>query len=542
MTLLAEVVPQQRAGRRVDVDLVDEVDSGWHVRGWTGWPVLVVALAILASVGAAVYVHATGRVGLFLDEGSHLLHARRVFDSRTPGLGQIGQYWPPLFQVLELPFVWIDPLYKSGWAATIPGMLCYVGGVAGAYRLGAELTRHRAAGAVAALAFGANPNLLYLQTTAMLESAIAFGLVWSAAMLARFCRTGRFRDIVLAGLAGSVACWTHYGAWGLPVYGALVVVVACRSRGFGWRKTETFALGYALACGYAAVLWMAWNFYIQHDPLYFAHLGGQIRPDNPDAVFLAGRPGNLAYALLSYGLAVYHVIGPVGTGLALVVLFVGFFRRQFIHPVGAGLAASGFAVTLLTVKGGSLGSPTFAKLAGLTSEAARADPNIRYALWILPFVAAAAALVAGRSRMRQAGATVALLAGLTFFAPGLGGVATAADPAEYAQGQTNVAVGNQLKDIYAGGGILMSSRNGADGIVWASQLDTREFITEFNPKLFALATTNPAPYTRYVLVAPRDLLGHIDASRLEGLGYRVLLSYDVYADKQQVYTLWERAS
>ena len=122
-------------------------------------------LAVVASVSSGIFIHATERVAVFGDAPSHLLHGRRVFDSATPGFGQLGNYWPPLQHFLELPFVWIDPLYHSMWAGSLPAMAFYVIGVLGAYRVGVEMTRDRRVGALAAFAFGANPSLLYLQAT-----------------------------------------------------------------------------------------------------------------------------------------------------------------------------------------------------------------------------------------------------------------------------------------------------------------------------------------------------------------------------------------
>ena len=308
-------------------------------------------LGLVASISAAVYTHVTGRTGLFGDAASHLLHGRRVFDSITPGFGQLGNYWPPLQHFLELPFVWFDPLYHSMWAGSLPAMAFYVIGVMGAYRLGVELTRDRRAGALAAFAFGANPSLLYLQATPMLESAIAMSLVWVVASLLRFRRTGRFRDVVVAGLWSSVAVWSTWGAMILPLYGAVVVAAACRRHGFGWRQTETFALAYALAAGYTLLLWMAWNFYIQHDPLYMLHYHQPVGQLITDEAFVAGIraiPGSCCSttAPRSWTCSV-----PSMTALMLVVLAGAVVRRRFLHPGGVALIGGGLIFAYMTCEG-----------------------------------------------------------------------------------------------------------------------------------------------------------------------------------------------
>jgi len=516
-----------------------EPETAPELRGSRRWAWAVLVAATAAAVTASIWAHVTGHVGLLGDEASHLLHARRVFDSATPGLGQIGQYWPPLYQILELPFVWIDPLYRSGWAGSIAGGIGYVGGVMGAYVLGTEVTRDRRSGVIAAIAFGANPSMLYLQSTAMMESAIAMGLVWSAAGLVRFWRTGRYRDVVLAGLGASLACWTHYGAWAMPLYGAVVVAIGCRRRGFGWRKTETYAVSYAIAAAYASVLWMMWNFYLQHNPVSFV----QSSPPAPEVLsetFVNGRPGSVAYAATVYGLAVWHVLGPVLTVAVVGTLLVSLLRRRFFHPLGAALAATGFAVTLITLKGGSIGSPTFARWTGLTITHAYND-NIRYALWTAPFAAAAVAVIAGRSRLRQVATLFAVLAGLVWFLPGLGGTPAIDDPDTTSSLVIDRVVGAQLADAYDGGRVLLSSRNGGDRLIWHSGEDASQFITEFNGPLYAAAVALPRAHVRYVLITPRSSLeGRLSPSELERAGYSPVWTFDAYANGDLLYTLYER--
>ena len=153
-----------------------------------------------------------------------------------------------------------------------------------------------------------------MQSIAMLESAIAMSLVWVAASLVRFRRTGRFRDVVVAGLWSSVAVWCTWGAVVLPLYGALVVAAACRRRGFGWRKTETFALAYALAARLHAGALEAWNFYIQHDSLYMLHYRQPVRPAGHGREFVSGDRGDPGFALLNYGAAAVDLLGPVVMG------------------------------------------------------------------------------------------------------------------------------------------------------------------------------------------------------------------------------------
>src|SRR4051794_27394977 len=75
--------------------------------------------AAAAAWGAAAALH-YWRVGLTLahyDARAHLVVARRVFDSLTPGWQQVGAVWLPLPHLLNALPVQIDALYRTGTSA-----------------------------------------------------------------------------------------------------------------------------------------------------------------------------------------------------------------------------------------------------------------------------------------------------------------------------------------------------------------------------------------------------------------------------------------
>ena len=116
------------------------------------------------------------------DAVAHLHIARRVFDSHQPRLTQLGSVWLPLPHVLLIPFVQFYSWWASGIAGIIPSALAYLAACAGLYRLSRRWLPWPCA--VLALAFFAtNPNLLYLQTTAMTEPLFLCEMIWIALWL-----------------------------------------------------------------------------------------------------------------------------------------------------------------------------------------------------------------------------------------------------------------------------------------------------------------------------------------------------------------------
>src|SRR4029077_14514935 len=162
--------------------------------------------------------------------------ARRVFDSRTPGLFQLGTVWLPLPHVLDIPFVVNDRMWQTGLGASIPSMIAYVAGALGVFRLVRGLAS-RVAAWIAALIYALNPNLIYMQATAMGESLYLALFVWAAVYFSEFVRQAKDdpesarRALTKCGLVVSAAMLVRYDGWFLAaVIGAGAIVVVWRHR------------------------------------------------------------------------------------------------------------------------------------------------------------------------------------------------------------------------------------------------------------------------------------------------------------------------
>src|SRR5579859_854467 len=139
---------------------------------------LLAALSAVVSAAALAFYFYQNTLLLYGDAVAHINIARRVFDSRTPGLFQLGTVWLPLPHLLDLPFIVNDRLWQTGLGASIPSMIAYVAGALGVFRLVRSLASGVAAW-IAALIYALNPNLLYMQSTAMGESLYLALFVWS---------------------------------------------------------------------------------------------------------------------------------------------------------------------------------------------------------------------------------------------------------------------------------------------------------------------------------------------------------------------------
>src|SRR5205814_8436369 len=89
-----------------------------------------VAMAVaVAAAGAgaiaAVHYHRLGLTLTHYDARGHLVVARRIFDSITPGWQQIGGVWLPLPHLLNALPVQIDLFYQTGASAVAISVASY---------------------------------------------------------------------------------------------------------------------------------------------------------------------------------------------------------------------------------------------------------------------------------------------------------------------------------------------------------------------------------------------------------------------------------
>ena len=150
----------------------------------------VVILAAACGTVAAVVVARAGLTLSHYDARGHLVVARRIVDSLTPGWQQIGAVWLPLPHLLNAIPAQIDPLYQTGAAAVVVSVASFALAAGAIAWIVSRIAEALWPAAAAAFVFVVNPNLLYLQSTPMTEP-LMLGLTLAAvAMLVEWCVVG----------------------------------------------------------------------------------------------------------------------------------------------------------------------------------------------------------------------------------------------------------------------------------------------------------------------------------------------------------------
>ena len=263
---------------------------------------LVAQLAAAVSIGSFFYYLRHGDLLLYGDAVAHINIARRVFDSQTPGPLQLGTVWLPLSHILMMPFIVSRWMWQMGIGGAIPSMIAYLFSVMGIFQLvrgvfprspkngetwgtpskspnktpiSVDATARFAAWLAAGI-FALNPNLIYLQTTAMTEPIYLGFFIWTIVFSVKAIRACAGGDpkrgnssLVRCGLCLMGACLTRYDGW------LLAAVIVALSVALAWvgnfAELRPGVRKLALLAAVAPAAWLAYNAAVYKNPLEFAN-------------------------------------------------------------------------------------------------------------------------------------------------------------------------------------------------------------------------------------------------------------------------------
>ena len=287
----------------------------------------VLAGSLLLSLAAIAWSWHYGALLNYGDAVAHLHIARRVFDCHQPRISQLGSVWLPLPHILLLPFVQVYSWWANGIAGIVPSALAFIASCAGLYRL-ARRWLSPAASALVLAFFALNPNMLYLQTTAMTEPLFVCEMIWIAVWLVEWRasidtdprQSDRLLPLIAAVLVAAI--YTRYDGWIMALIAWSAIGIALLRR--GRLRSRTFWLA-SIAVVAAPIVWFLYNAAAFGDWLEFARgpysakaieLRTMTHGDGPP------HPGwhNLWVSLLFYAKTVEMDATAIGFGNTLLAL------------------------------------------------------------------------------------------------------------------------------------------------------------------------------------------------------------------------------
>jgi len=232
----------------------------------------IIILATLCAVFASAYYYSTDQIINYGDAESHLNISKRVIHSLTPGLAQVGGIWLPLPHLLMVPFVAIEPLYRSGLAGSIVSGISFVVSCLYLFKTVMLFTRKSWVGFMAVLLFASNPNILYMQSTPMTEIPLIVFFIMSMYYFLRFLYDQSVvLHLVLAALFGFCATLSRYDGWFLVLIEAFCLILLYGRKRVNWTKLEGYLFLFSTLAFFGILMWLIWGYLILGDPLYFTN-------------------------------------------------------------------------------------------------------------------------------------------------------------------------------------------------------------------------------------------------------------------------------
>jgi hypothetical protein len=468
------------------------------------------ALAACGGTAVAIHYHALGLTLTHYDARAHLVVARRIFDSITPGWQQVGAVWLPLPHLLNALPVQIDFFYRTGFFAIGISILSLAVATGAVGWIVARLTDSNAAAVIAAFVFALNPNVLYLQSTPMTEPLLVALTLASVALLMAWCDAGNpaLRETfgedrlmaaandnrissAIVGVALALACMTRYEAWPVTA-GVLVAALWVR-----WRQgaplqsavqsVARIALFPALSIAAFLVfsrivtgVWFADDFFV---------------PENTAKSHPYDALAEIAWgvrALSGYGLLVVAL-----GGAALLAVWGLLSKRRATAMLPIALAATAAVPWLAFLDGHPY--------------------RIRYMVPLLAAEAVFAGVLAGAWKRLQPLAIVGLALVAAFELRPLDASAPMVVEAQW--DRPNIVardrVSAYLKSNYHGESVMasMGSLGHYMQDLSRSGFDIRDFLHEGNGDIWLHALDNPRPYAGWLLIEEQAEGGDMLAKR-----------------------------
>jgi len=262
----------------------------------------LVLAASVVSILSFLYFYLQGTTLGYKDMYSHLEIGRRIIVGESTGFGQLGGIWLPLQHILMIPLVWNDFLYLTGLAGSLLSMGAFVTSIVALYKIINHLTGSRVGGYVAAAIFGLNPNVLYLQSTAMTELIMYATTLLAMWGILLWLKTDQYNYLLLAAFATFALSLTRYEGWVLAVVFVAVVLYGCIRKRYALFSGDQKGQGLVLAFAFFALLgilgWMGWNWLIFNDPLNW--MKGEYSSSEQVSTQVLSQVGDLGASIMTY--------------------------------------------------------------------------------------------------------------------------------------------------------------------------------------------------------------------------------------------------
>jgi len=469
---------------------------------------LLTVITSCISLIAFFYFYFHGQQNLsYYDAIARLNTARKMIDSITPGIGQLGGIWLPFPQMLSIPFIWNDFLWHTGIAGYIISGISFVVGAMYLEKAVYLLIRSRKVSLLIWFIFVSNENILLLQTMAMSEVFFLCFFILSLYFLIAWMQEHKLNDLLLIAFCLMVLTLTRYEGYFVFMGVFTAVVIEC-IRTYTWKKKEKIEgllLLFLTVAGFGIFLWCIYSALFYKDPLFWLHA----YTPPPASVLSHGNPildqevgikyPNLLQSLEIYTSVMFWTNGAITTILGFLGLVMYCFRpvKGFFYLWLVSVIL--FVFLIIGYFKGFIPHiefpPLFLTGNGVRVWSAYADNNVRYGIVILPSVLFFAALAAAKNKFFFVVVALFAFEQLCFsiISPQL---------LQYRFDQSwrypHIIEVPWFKAHYDGGLVLIAASRHED-FMFQSGLPYKDFIYEGTRQYWNDSLNNPSLYARWVV-------------------------------------------
>lgn len=283
---------------------------------------IIIFLATIISLLSFIFYYINDQVLLYADAPTHLNMARRVVDSLTPGFGQLGGMWLPLFHMLMIPTIWSDFMWHSGMSAYIVNAVSFLFVAYFIFNVLYLLTEEKWISFFGSILLISNPNLIYIQSTAMNETLFVATLLGSAYFLIKWSMDGRVFSLILSGIMIALTSLNRYEGWPICIATIFIVAIISFIKYREINKIEGILIMFVSISSIGMFLWLIWQLVIFNDPFYFLHSVYSSKTQTLLGIAQNSVPTyhNIKFSILTYAVAVANNSGFILAGSSLVGL------------------------------------------------------------------------------------------------------------------------------------------------------------------------------------------------------------------------------
>ena len=481
---------------------------------------LLLILTIDIAIGATLFFLLNGNQNLGnYDAVARLNIARKMIDSLTPGIGQLGGIWLPFPQVLMTPLVSIDYMWHTGLAGAIVSGIAFVIAAYFLYKIAFMLTKSVKASLIVWLLFVGNVNILFLQSMALAEMFFLMCLVMILYFLMRWYETHSVNQLLLTGAMCVLISLTRYEGYFILVGTTLAVMIEAW-RAFkkeSWHKVEGTVLLFLTIAGFGVLLWCIYGFLFYGDFLHWLHLYSDgklqvstaeqsVRDTNEAAIAVTENSIGLSFSTYTQMIMAMsgNIITAVGVaGLAMTSATLIWYRKHFSRytkyvPIIL-ISVITYAFLIYGYQKGFIPEvslpPQPIPLEDQKSFTAYSDNNARYGIILYPLIVLFAGLLAARHKFLMY--TVIILFGIQLYA-------NVVKPQEFQQSLPHYSPYRTLNDVpwfqdnYDHGLILISA-NAHEDFMFQTGLPYKTFIYEGTRDYWIDSLNDPSKHARWII-------------------------------------------